>query len=243
MTAFLLPYDFEPNLKMLSDEEAGILLKAIFRYEIDKDLPDFDSRVMEICFNIIKNYLDANKEKYEALCRKRSESAKRRWQKDEKDSSECTCIQKDTPTGNTKSNTKSKSNSNSMSIFESISEADFNTDLSEENENTQTHKMPYGEFKNVFLSDEELTRLKEKVPDAMRRIESLSVYMKSSGKVYADHYAQLLNWRLFENSFCSAPKREDKSCKPPGERREPTFDVSEFTKKALDIRYVSPKDD
>ena len=34
-----------------------------------------------------------------------------------------------------------------------------------------------------------------------------------------------------------------KKPKPPGERREPTFDVSEFTKKALDLKYVPPEED
>jgi len=53
----------------------------------------------------------------------------------------------------------------------------------------------YGEFKNVRLKEEEFTKLKEKFPkDYKDRIEALSVYMRSKGKTYKDHYATILSW-------------------------------------------------
>jgi len=53
----------------------------------------------------------------------------------------------------------------------------------------------YGEFKNVKLKEEEFNKLKEKFPkDYKDRIEALSVYMRSKGKTYKDHYATILSW-------------------------------------------------
>lgn len=53
----------------------------------------------------------------------------------------------------------------------------------------------YGEFKNVRLKEEEFEKLKAKFPtDYKDRIEALSVYMRSRGKTYKDHYATILNW-------------------------------------------------
>lgn len=53
----------------------------------------------------------------------------------------------------------------------------------------------YGEYKNIRLTDEEYRRLTEKLQghtDTM--IEKLSRYIKSSGKIYQDHYVTILNW-------------------------------------------------
>lgn len=53
----------------------------------------------------------------------------------------------------------------------------------------------HGEYKNVLLTAEELRKLSEEYPnDYQERIEELSRYMKSTGKVYKDHLATIRNW-------------------------------------------------
>lgn len=55
----------------------------------------------------------------------------------------------------------------------------------------------YGEFKNVQLSDEEIEKLKQKIPNYLELIESLSTYMAQSTKntkKYTSHYATILSW-------------------------------------------------
>lgn len=53
----------------------------------------------------------------------------------------------------------------------------------------------YGEYKNVLLTDQELEKLKTEFPGSWTvRIESLSSYMKSTGKSYKDHLATIRNW-------------------------------------------------
>ena len=71
-----------------------------------------------------------------------------------------------------------------------------------------TDKNMYGEFKNVRLKDGEYEKLKKKFPkDYAERIEALSVYMRSRGKTYKDHYATILNWaRKEEKENASKPK-------------------------------------
>lgn len=54
---------------------------------------------------------------------------------------------------------------------------------------------PYGKFQNVFLSDAEYQELTEMFPwDYRKRIEQLSVYIKSSGKQYQNHFATICLW-------------------------------------------------
>ncbi len=53
----------------------------------------------------------------------------------------------------------------------------------------------YGRFKNVVLSETELQELMTLFPwDYQKRIDHLSVYMKSSGKEYQNHFATICLW-------------------------------------------------
>ena len=55
-------------------------------------------------------------------------------------------------------------------------------------------KHKYGEYKNVLLTDEELSKLKERFSDYEIRIDRLSEYIASKGVKYKSHYATLLSW-------------------------------------------------
>ena len=75
-------------------------------------------------------------------------------------------------------------------------------------------RSPCGKYKNVFLTEEELTAFTKEYPaDYLRRIDRLSEYMESSGRVYRNHYMTLCQWasqdeekrgkgRKFENYEC-----------------------------------------
>ena len=53
----------------------------------------------------------------------------------------------------------------------------------------------YGEYKNVLLSDEDMEKLKSEFPDDYNtRIERLSEYIASTGKVYKNHLATIRCW-------------------------------------------------
>lgn len=60
-------------------------------------------------------------------------------------------------------------------------------------------KKPYGEFKNIFLTDEEVIKLKERFGDkeAKERVLAASESFQSHkdySKKYTDHYATILTW-------------------------------------------------
>jgi len=75
---------------------------------------------------------------------------------------------------------------------------------------------PYGEFRNVLLTDSELTRLQERFgTEADTLIQRLSVYIESSGKRYKSHYATVLNWKQRDDNEArgkvAATRRQGKS--------------------------------
>jgi len=57
-------------------------------------------------------------------------------------------------------------------------------------------KKVYGEFQNVFLTDDELLKLQQRFPggNAERKIENLSSAIASKGYKFKDFYATILNW-------------------------------------------------
>ena len=239
--AIFLLHSFDELINHLTDEEAGQLLKALYDYDMRGIEREFEDRSMFFLFHQIKNTLDKHQKHYNDVCEARKKSAEKRWRDDSGETKNKAVMQmhanayKEKENEKVKENLKEKEKEN-VNVKENEKQdkaVGFEADA------TQTHKNTYGEFKNVFLSDEEYKRLKERFPDVLNRIDSLSAYMKSTGKVYLDHYAQLINW----HSYATAPDRDNTATKkPPGERREPTFDVSAFTKKAVGIKYVAPEE-
>lgn len=68
----------------------------------------------------------------------------------------------------------------------------------------------------------------------------LSNWHRNSVKTPQDIQREKLKWQ--QQKTKATPKKDIRQ-KPPGERREPTFDVSAFTSKAVGIKYTPPKDD
>lgn len=73
-----------------------------------------------------------------------------------------------------------------------------------------------GEYENVFLSDSDFEKLKKEFPnDYQQRIENLSSYIASTGKVYKNHLATIRNWARKE-----APATT--------QRRKASYDIDEL---------------
>lgn len=240
--AIFLLHSFDELINHLTDEEAGQLLKALYDYDMRGIEREFEDRSMFFLFHQIKNTLDKHQKHYNDVCEARKKSAEKRWRDDSGETKNKAVMQMHANAYKEKENEKVKENLNekeneNVNVKENEKQdkaVGFEADA------TQTHKSTYGEFKNILLTEEEYKRLTERFSDAASRIDSLSAYIKATGKVYADHYAQLINWHSYGSVPAAGDRRAEK--KPPGERREPTFDVSAFTKKAVGIKYVPPEE-
>ena len=61
-------------------------------------------------------------------------------------------------------------------------------------------KNAFGQFQNVFLTDEELNKFQKQFPlDWEQRIEAMSAGIASKGYNYKSHYAALLSWAKRDN--------------------------------------------
>lgn len=59
---------------------------------------------------------------------------------------------------------------------------------------TKIKKSKYGEYNNVLLTDKHITELKELYTDYENKIENLSEYIETTGKVYKNHFATIKAW-------------------------------------------------
>lgn len=70
----------------------------------------------------------------------------------------------------------------------------------------------YGEFENVFLTDEEIKKLQTRLPNSYKDlIERLSAYIAQSGKKYKSHYATILNWSRRDKETKETKKEKSNS--------------------------------
>lgn len=75
--SLLLYYDYQQHFNFLTDEQLGRLIRAMFDYEINRVVPEFDEPVMKMCFSFVKSNLDRDLQKYIDKCSKNSENGKK----------------------------------------------------------------------------------------------------------------------------------------------------------------------
>ena len=94
--SFILYLEQKQIFEMLTNEEAGQLIKAIFEYEGTGQIVNLD-RSLQIAFLPIKSALDRNKEKYENVVKRNKRNIEKRWKKENtKNTTGKKCIQKNT---------------------------------------------------------------------------------------------------------------------------------------------------
>ena len=79
---FILYNEFYEPIKLLNTSDKGLLLTAIFEYQvngIEIDLP----QTAKVIFSFIKQRLDYNNQKWVEKCEQNRENVRKRWNKDD----------------------------------------------------------------------------------------------------------------------------------------------------------------
>lgn len=87
-------------------------------------------------------------------------------------------------------------------------------------------KHKYGEYNNVLLTDDELSKLRNEYGDFADRIERLSSYIASTGKKYKSHYATIRNWARKDAE--TAPQRTGQRQQIPDAIKNRVSDVDNW---------------
>ena len=122
--SFILYLDRKKELSLISNEQAGILFKALFDYVDSGELLDSDDMAVKLLFSMFTTQIDANAEKYEKTCQKRSENQRKRWEKKKSVSEDTknTTVYKDIQT-DTK-NTDTDTETDTDTVTETVTDTD-----------------------------------------------------------------------------------------------------------------------
>ena len=115
---FILEKDQKIIIDELSNEEAGIIFKAIYEYEATKEEPPLD-KTLKIVFKQIKVKLDFYDEKYNTTCETNRKNIQNYWNK-VNDTNEYDRIRSNTMATNKIKEKKSKGNKIKENIKENI---------------------------------------------------------------------------------------------------------------------------
>lgn len=122
-SAFLLPKEQKSIVDELSNEEAGIIFKAIYEYEETKIEPELE-KTLRIVFKQFKIKLDMFDEAYKDKCLKNKENIEKYWSK-VKGTNEYDGIRTNTTATNINENEKEKEKENKKeSVKNNISNSD-----------------------------------------------------------------------------------------------------------------------
>lgn len=75
--SFVMYHDNRKQFEMLTDEQAGKIIKALMAYSENGTIPDFEDQTLQIMFSFMQAQIQRDAEKYEETCQKRSESGKK----------------------------------------------------------------------------------------------------------------------------------------------------------------------
>ena len=198
-TLVLFP-ELIPITRKFTDEQFGILIRAVFAYRFSGEMYEGDDMAIEVAFQTVANQI----ERYSEFCQRQSQNAK--GGEDNSGAAECS---QSTPEEAEEDATESEEaeasriqpgsapiQSMSMSISNPcpIQSCERVADEPPRPPKEKLIRHKYGEYKNVLLSDDELAKLQEEIPGLEAKIDRLSEYIASSGKKYKSHYATLRAW-------------------------------------------------
>lgn len=90
-------------------------------------------------------------------------------------------------------------------------EKELEKELEKDRESERAHAredepITLGIYNNVYLTRDELNEMIKAYPDDYKdMIENLSTYMRSNGKLYADHFATMMRWKHEDLKKAKAP--------------------------------------
>ena len=167
--SFVFYRSFAEAIKNLDKETKADFLDALCAYALDGEEID-DKGVVSALMSLVKPQIDANNRRYENGLRG----------------------------GRPKNQNKPKQNQNETKAKPNVNDNDndnVNDNDKKKNKKEKEPKHRRGEFGNVMLTDIEYEKIQERFPlDYDDKIDNLSNYLASTGKVYKSHYYTILSW-------------------------------------------------
>ncbi len=125
--SFILYQRYKSQFELLTMEQRGILITAIFNHASGEAVPEITDVPVKMAFSFISEQLDYDRGEYEKKCKKNAENATKRWDK-KSDANVCDRISDDAnvcdsmPKDANRCLYESESDSDSESVSDSVSD-------------------------------------------------------------------------------------------------------------------------
>ena len=224
----MMYWEMFDTLSRIKPEKLKTMLSAIRNFSQYGEVPNFnDDEALELVWPLIEQKLVADHEKYERVREQRTNAINARWEKERSKNTEVyEPIQPNTTVYKTERNIPT-----STSTTTTTSTATSTGASTTGGKPPRPPKHKHGEYNNVLLTDDELTKLQAEFPsDLQARIDKLSEYIESTGKAYKSHYATIRSWakRDQEKARTSSSYYPDNPCNHVKSEDYSTDDVNPF---------------
>ena len=78
---FYMDKKLYPMFKKMTNEQKGILIDAIYEYEVNREVLIINDDLVSFAFDFIMGGLKQNNQKYNEACQRKEEAIKKRWSK------------------------------------------------------------------------------------------------------------------------------------------------------------------
>lgn len=78
---FYMDKKLYPMFKKMTNEQKGILIDAIYEYEVNREIVIISDNLVSFAFDFIMGGLKQNNKKYNEACQRKEEAIKKRWSK------------------------------------------------------------------------------------------------------------------------------------------------------------------
>ena len=196
--SFILYLDYKMHFDLLTNEQKGILINALFEFAENGEVQKFEDKVVEMAFSFISVQMKRDKEKYDEVCERRREAGKLGGRPKKPNGLDEKAKK---PNGFLEKQTKAK-----KPDTDNDTDNDTDTDTDTDNDIKRTckpspappksSKKKFGEYGNVSLTDEQYSQLVKDYGEPVMNdyIQRMDEYIQMKGKKYKDFNLALRNW-------------------------------------------------
>lgn len=194
--SFILYLDYKTHFDLLTNEQKGVLINALFEFAENGELQQFEDKVVEMAFSFISIQMKRDKEKYDEVCERRREAGKLGGRPKKPNGLDEKAKK---PNGFFEKQIKAKKPDND-------NENDNDNDTDNDNDIKGTDKpspappksvkKTFGEYSNISLTDDQYQQLVRDYGESVINdyIQRMDEYIQMKGKKYKDFNLALRNW-------------------------------------------------
>ena len=200
----LLYTNFIDKFERLSDEQFGMLIRAILEYQSTGEIPEITDSIVALSFDTVKPDIDRNNQKYEEMCERNRINGRKggRPKKEENPNKPSGFLKNQVDATETDSNPNDNDNDNDINIVNKSNSLHSLDCINSSDQSDKTEDEKYAELINDLKKQTEENKVKEIVHEYEHICEELPQITKLTAERKKKVKARLKAYSLDEICRC-----------------------------------------